>query len=92
MAAYRGHAGPMLHGQLSLAPSSVRFLFLVSSMLGIALAASPAMGAGALRANVLGFSTWHLAPTLVTLWALLALTTQLTTSLLILELVGVGLV
>lgn len=92
MAAYRGHSGWVCLGQLSLTSFNVKLLFLTLFGLSAPLVTSAVAGLGFSKAGTLGFSAWNLGPTLVSLWGFLPLTTQLTTSLLVLELIGVGLV
>lgn len=92
MAAYRGHSGWICLGQLHLTNLNAKFLFLALFGLGAPLVTSLVSGIGLSKEGTLGFSAWHLGPVLATLWGFLPLTTQLTTSLLILELIGVGLV
>lgn len=53
---YRGHAGPLCQGQLSLTQPGARFSFLILYFLGAALGVSTAVGATVQRANSLGFS------------------------------------
>lgn len=92
MASYRGYEGSFCQGQLSLSQPNIKFLFLTLAGLGTSLVASIPISSRSPQAGTLGFSPWHLGQTMAVLWGLLPLTTQLTTSLLILELIGVTLV
>lgn len=92
MASYRGHEGSFCQGQLVLTQIGAKLLFLVLTGLGAALGFAIVVGGTGFRVSTLGFSTWHLGPSLATLWGLLPLGTQLTTSLLVLELIGVALI
>jgi len=67
-------------------------LFLILGGLSLPLAASTVIGLKTERPGAMGFSMWYMGPMLATLWGFLSLTTQLVTSLLVLELIGVVLV
>lgn len=92
MANYRGQFGPFCQGQLILTQHTSRFSFLTLCLLGVNLIAAISIRPKFFKPSELGFSTWSLAPLLTYFWSILPLSTQLTTSLLLLELIGVGLV
>ena len=92
-ALYRGPEGAVAQGQMALAPGPVRLHALVLALgaLGGAFMA-PAWGRDALASPTLGLRPGSLAPLTLALWGLLPLVTHVSTALLVLELVGVGLV
>jgi hypothetical protein len=64
MVSYRGHADWALQGQIILAQPNVKLLFLVLFGLSCPLLTSTVSRLGALKESSLGFSAWHLGPTL----------------------------
>lgn len=90
---YRGYEGPLAQGQLVLGAGGARLSAAVWGLGGLGLVfLVPTSNAAALANPALGLRPGSLAPLTLTLWSLLPLVTHVSTALLVLELVGVGLV
>jgi len=92
-ALYRGYEGPLAQGQLALGAGGARLSAAIWGLGGLGLAfLVPASSSLALANPALGLRPGSLAPLTLVLWSLLPLVTHVSTALLVLELVGVGLV
>jgi hypothetical protein len=90
---FRGYEGPVAQGQLALSPAVTRLHATALGLGGLGLGLLvPTVGHRALLNPALGVRMGSLAPLTLALWGLLPLVTHVTTALLVLELVGVGLV
>ena len=90
---FRGAEGGLVQSQLHLGAGSSKLSYLVWGVAGGGLALLlPTVGLTALKGGTLNPPLWCLGPACAAWWSLVPLTTQLTSALLLLEIIGATLI